>query len=454
MTPSRRSVLTRLFLGLASLPLASMTRPARSADGARVVVIGAGISGLAAARQLADRGFKVTVLEARDRIGGRLWSDRSFGIPLDLGASWIHGTRGNPVAQLSESLGQPLQDWNYEDRAIIDLTGHRGRLQERADEFLTGLEDFASQAGSHAATLTIRDAVSHIRRKRRIAHLSDAEIGALITNHVELDYAADSGELALAALGEGRVLGGPDAILPRGYDRLAHGLAGDLEVRLSSSVDGIYHSSNGVSVLVNGQTFSADYAIVTVPLGVLKSGRIDFGPPLPDAKRKAIGNLGMGVLNKVYLTFAEPFWEPDALNFIRVSDKPRQFAYWINLSRATGVPVLGALNAGSFARDLEAMDNAGRMAAAHEALRTMFGADLPVPKAGISSAWASDAQALGSYSFLAPGSTSADRLALAASVNDRVFFAGEATSPDFPATVHGALLSGRKAAEEVQALAS
>ncbi|CAE7388570.1 PAO4 [Symbiodinium microadriaticum] len=443
----RRDLLKAAGLGLVGSALPSSQWHAQAAGQPHVAIIGAGIAGLAAARQLAGNGLRVTVLEARNRIGGRLWTDRSLGVPLDLGASWIHGTRGNPITTLARDLAQPLFEWDYEDAEIVDLTGHQGRLESSLYKLEEALKDLASLSAGRADGQSVRDAVAQLSKDRRFAQLSDVEVDALLVFLVEQEYATDSGALALSALDEGGAFGGEDAILPRGYDRLAHGLAKGLDVRTASPVETVAYSPTGVSLQLRGQTVEADYVLVTVPLGVLKAGDLAFSPPLPDRKRKAIDALGMGLLNKVYLTFAEPIPGLDVLNLIRVSDRPQAFPFWVNLTEPTGVPVLGVLNAGAFARELEHLSPGERLDAAQDALKTMAGDDLPALKGGVSTAWASDPRALGSYSFLPAGSGFAEREHLAAPVAGRVFFAGEATSSDYPATVHGAYLSGLDAAD-------
>ncbi|GAB4531725.1 MAG: FAD-dependent oxidoreductase [Roseibium sp.] len=449
MKLSRRSFLRRLVSSIIgpslSIPLAY---PSAAGPG-RVVVVGAGIAGLAAARRLAEQGVPVTVLEARNRIGGRLWTDRSLGVPLDLGASWIHGTRANPITDLARRFSQPLFDWDYDDAEIVDLTGNDGRLEDELDALEGTLEDRTSRTAPGPGGPSVEDAVGRILQDGSLAPLTRAEIYALVVHLVELEYAADRDELALAALEEGGAFAGGDAILPNGYDRLALGLSEGLDVQLGQPVDTLAYSAGGVTLKAGAQTLEADCALVTVPLGVLKAERIAFDPPLPDRKRRAVEVLGMGLLNKIYLSFAGPVPDLDVLNLIRVSERPRAFPFWINLDAPLERPVLGVLNAGSFARELESLGNSGRVAAAHDALETMFDGDLPELAAGISTAWASDPWALGSYSFLTTDAAFSDRKALAEPVLDRVFFAGEATSSDYPATVHGAYLSGLAAAGDI-----
>ena len=209
--------------------------------------------------------------------------------------------------------------------------------------------------------------------------------------------------LSLASFDEGAEFEGPDAVFPEGYDRIAHALASSLDIRTGAEVKDIQYSGKGVSIHALNQTFKSDFAIVTVPLGVLKKGLISFGPALPDRKLRAIDQLGMGLLSKTYLTFEEEFPGLEALNYYRISNRPREHAYWINLRSAARKPVLGALNAGTFGLECESLSPQDREAAVFQAARTLFGDDMPRLKASVSSYWSKDPFAAGSYSYLPMG---------------------------------------------------
>jgi predicted NAD/FAD-dependent oxidoreductase len=371
-----------------------------------------------------------------------------------MGASWIHGTRGNPVTELARRFSQPLYNWDFENARVVDLTGHHSRALDLYDALAESLEDFADGNEDALTRYSVADAIARVRGKPDLRALSDAEIGFLATLLVELEFAADADTLSLAGVAEGSSFPGPDAVLPNGYRTIILALADGLAIRLGTQVEELDYSQTGVEIRAGNTNFSADYAICCVPLGVLKSGGIRFAPGLPVAKRRALERLSMGVLNKVYLRFPEVFWDPDVLNFGRISDHPQEFADWANFFPATGAPVLCALNAGTFAQDLENLSRSERQDAAFAALKTMFGADIPPPKSAASTAWSSDPFAGGSYSFLPVGADASERVSLASSINSRLFFAGEATNGDYPATVHGAYLSGERAAREVIEAAS
>ncbi len=453
MVTSRRLFLTGILAALTGLPLSARKSSSQPLAGQRVVVVGAGIAGLAAARTLADAGFSVTVLEAGNRIGGRLHTDRSLGVPLDLGASWIHGTRSNPITALAQRFAQPMFEWDYDNEEVFDLTGNGGRAVERFATFANALEDFLDDTETSLTRISAANAIEKIRRQRALSSLTDAELGFMAHILLEQEFAATVSDLSLAAVEEGGAFKGPDAVLPQGYDKIALGVAEGLTIQTETVVNQIDHSQRGVSVRTENGVLEADFAICAVSLGVLKAGDIVFSPGLPDNKRNAVSSLRMGVLDKIYLSFPEAFWDETVHNFGRISGKPDTFTYWPNLSPVTGKPILCALNVGEFAQNLETLSEENRRQAAFEALQTMFGRDIPPPDASISSAWQQNERTRGSYSFLPIGVEPRARKALAADLNGRVFFAGEATAQDYPATVHGAWLSGQRAARDVIASA-
>ena len=199
-----------------------------------------------------------------------------------------------------------------------------------------------------------------------------------------------------------------------------------------------------------GDLMITDHALVTVPLGVLKAGGITFGGELSAKRQAAIDGLGMGLLNKCWLRFDRIAW-PDDVDWIEwAGPTPGAWSQWVSLARVAKAPVLLAFHGGDAGRALEQLSDAEIMGQAHEALKSMFGADFPAPIAAQISRWSVDPFAQGAYSFLAPGTSPKTRKALAgADWDGRLLFAGEATEPDYPSTAHGAVLSGRRAAAAI-----
>ena len=274
-----------------------------------------------------------------------------------------------------------------------------------------------------------------------------------------------------------------------GYGALLHKLAAGIEVRYHSPVVAIESRDDGsagsagelIRVVTMEEVHKAEAVIVTVPLGVLKrtpdEGGIRFEPPLPPAHLSAISRLGFGLLNKVALFFPKVFWPHQTDFFGRTARDPKQrgrFFLFFNLHQSSGQPALLALIAGSAAQDLEKLDDDDVANEALDALRTMFGKvrrdgtrlgsahgpmahlprlpallQVPKPKKVIVTRWGDDEYAYGSYSHIQVGASGRDYHTLEQPVNHRLYFAGEHTIEEHPATVVGAHLSGLRAARKV-----
>jgi monoamine oxidase len=214
-------------------------------------------------------------------------------------------------------------------------------------------------------------------------------------------------------------------------------------------VQQLSYNGRGVQARTGQGEYSGKYALVTLPLGVLQSGKVSFKPGLPAEKREAIQSLGMGVLNKLYLRFERPLWPEDLEWLEYIPAQKGRWAEWLNLHYYTGAPVLLGFNAASYGREVEKLSDKETVAGAMATLRTIFGKGLDEPQSWQITRWASDPFALGSYSFNAVGANRQERRALAAPLEGRLFFAGEASAEKYPATVHGAYLSGLREAERI-----
>ncbi|MEU2235143.1 flavin monoamine oxidase family protein [Streptomyces vietnamensis] len=452
---NRRQVLGSAVAVGALAPLAGCTSstpqvtPDRSAD--HVIVVGAGIAGLTAARDLKRAGLKVTVLEARDRIGGRIWTDRRWDdLPLDLGASWIHGIKHNPLTPLTEEFGVSTFVFNCDTVTAYDSHGtalNRSQLAERlADREL--LEATGTKIVTEHPELSVGAALQRIlptlnlddQRRQRITEAGSREI--------EDGYGADQDAVAVWGLGMLSPHQGDEVIMPKGYDQITNGLARGLDVRLGHQVTHITYGKHQVVVRTQHADFTAGRVVITLPIGVLKKGAVEFDPPLPDAKQHAIDQIGMGIFDKLYLRFPRVFW--DDTEVISQEGTPHgAFANWYALQNAVKEPLLVALNGGAVARRLEGMNEAAVAREGVSALRSIYGPDIPDPIAHRVTRWGADPFALGSYSYPGIGSQPSDIEVLAAPVAGRLFFAGEATSARHSALVHGALLTGRREADRI-----
>ena len=185
---------------------------------------------------------------------------------------------------------------------------------------------------------------------------------------------------------------------------------------------------------------------------MLQSGKVLFDPPLPNAKQEAIHALGFGVLNKLYLRFPDVFWQKRPEWIMHISAERGEWCQWFNLYHYIEQPILLAFNAGRFGLAIEALSDEEMVAEAMVVLRKMYGEDIPDPDAWLITRWASDPFALGSYSSPGVGSSDQTREMLAEPIANRLFFAGEATELNYPATVHGAYLSGQREAKRILGL--
>lgn len=427
----------------------STSAPASTERNADVLVIGAGIAGLRAAEVLVAKGRRVIVLEARDRLGGRIHTDRSWGVPVELGASWIHGVTNNPIAALAAAEGIKTQAFDY-DAIVYGPDGRRRAagtlddLEEQVAELVeTGREDSPDTDEPLRAALDRAIAADDLDATERL----DIEWG--IAESIEHEYAGDAADLSANHFDDGGEESGGDVLLPGGYDKVVQAVAKTVDVRFSHVVASIDTSGDRVVADTSLGKFFANAVIVTVPLGVLKAGSIQFLPPLPEAKSTAIARLGMGALSKTCLRFESAFWPADAelIDLIPDASRRGQWVESVNLLGIVDVPALMMFNAGKFARAVEAMTDTEATASATAALKPAF-PNVPAPTGLLRSAWSVDPFSLGSYSFIGVGSSPADRDALA-EPEGRRFFAGEACSLDHAGTVHGAYSSGEAAAKAV-----
>lgn len=420
-----------------------------------ILIVGAGMAGLAAARQLADKGHTVTLLEARERSGGRVWTDRSLGLALDLGASWIHGAGDSVLTTLARRYNAATVVTDYEAHQIYDYNGRSLTTAEWSEMDAT-FADLMAQLEELGETLdhdiSIQQGLDRILQGESLSELEQRQLNYLLNTIIEHEFAADVAQLSLWYGDEGDELVGDDLIFPDGYDQLTNGLADGLNIRLGHVVQQINYTDDSVTIITSGGSFTADCALITLPLGVLQQGDVKFDPPLPPRKQQAIDRLGMGLLNKLYLRFDQPFWDTDPHLLGYMSSRKGEWGEWLNLYPLLGQPVLLAFNAGEYGRFSETLSDTQLIEAAMRVLQTIYGPDIPPPTDYLATRWATDPYAYGSYSYLPTGATPDDRTALAQPVNQTLFFAGEATSVNSPATVHGAYLSGVRAAREIERL--
>jgi monoamine oxidase len=399
-------------------------------------VVGAGAAGLAAARTALELGLTTVVLEAKDRIGGRAWTDmESLGVPWERGANWLHNAEGNFFTRYAdahgfayEAMATPARRLWADGWAAADLLGAR--------------DDYEAQAfqAVHAAGAAGRDVAAaevippHPRYRAIFAPWFAARAGAEPERTSTLDYArADAS--------------GSNRRLERGFGTLLAHYGRSVPVRLMTPVTTIRWGGKDVRVDTPHGGLRARTVIVTLSTSVLAAGRIRFDPALPSARLEALAGVPSGAANKVALAFARNVFDRAAPFFLRFADE--RFAPFVFEMRPFGRDLAIGHLGGRWARELETAGAQAMIELAEEALVHAFGADLRRHlRAAASTAWCGDPDVMGGYSCALPGKAHLRPL-LKEPLGERVFFAGEACSLDHYGTVHGAWATGVAAAHDV-----
>jgi monoamine oxidase len=436
----------------------------RKPDG-QVIVIGAGVAGLAAAAVLAERGIRFSILEARDRIGGRLWTRHpaSLTVPVELGAEFVHGE----AAEVTEIVER-------EGLRLVDIAGRRWRSKggalrllddfwERLDRVMRRLDD------EREPDRTFADA---LEKNRSL----DDEDRALAMQYVSGFHAANPGIISERALADG---GSPRGEVRErrigrvveGYDSVVDALAARVrgKIRLGAVVREIRWRPGAVSVVIAGRrpkTITGRAVIVTVPLGVLAAaegerGAIAFDPPLPPSTRSAIGSLTMGNVTRIALEFDEPFWisqrfashvgdeRLDTMAFLHGTSDVDIPVWWTTYPIRS--PLLIGWCGGPRALELASLSSMALEATALRSLAELLSMDVKTLRTHLVAVrthdWINDPFSRGAYSYARVGGSEAAKR-LARPIERTLYFAGEAADSDGRnGTVHGAIGSGRKTAE-------
>jgi monoamine oxidase len=422
------------------------------------IVVGAGVSGLTAARLLTRAGQRVVVLEARDRIGGRVWTERANGAVTDLGSSWIHGIDASPVAAAARAFAMPMTEltvgsFQPDSRPIAYYGPDGSRLSEAAtrqfvddlgtvDEALTRVIEVSSPDASYA------DVTEQVLRSLDWDAARAERVREFLGHRSEEQYGASAGSLAAHGLDDDSIEG-DEVVFADGYDRLAEHLSVGVDVRLEHVVSHVRWGDDGVTVTSDRGTFVADKAVVTVPVGVLRSADFVIEPALPEPVAGALSRLTMNAFEKVVLRFASKFWDDDVYGIRQQGPQGRWWHSWYDLTRLDGTPTLLTFAAGPAARAIRGWDDAQVAESVLAQLRRLYGDRVVVPTGVHVTHWQDDPYARGSYAYMAAGSTTSDHDDLATPVGGVLHLAGEATWTDDPATVTAALCSGHRAAQNV-----
>lgn len=418
----------------------------RVTERADVIVLGAGVAGLAAAQALVGTELDVIVLEARDRLGGRVHTDKAFaGFPLEFGAEFVHGERA-PTWELIDRLGLDTVHWNKLDDSWVRLADGRRLTMAEARAVDPGFD----------VTRTWRLPPVEPRPLESFGnYLTRIGFGPEQVDYVRRAFANAAGESLrhldaasmLDSIAGSDLTGHEDFRLVEGYGAIIEALGVGAEIRLGCRVTRVAYAADRVEVETGGgDAFEARLLVCTLPVGVLAAGDVEFVPGLPEEKVSALRGLGMGPAIKCVYRFKEPL-TPPGIKAIYASGRAPM--WWTpSFGHETDAVVWTAFVTGDAAMDLLRRGEEGALDGALESLRRELGRPgLQAVEARLVN-WVEDPYARGGYSYVRPGHRGVrERLA---SPTPPLLWAGEATAPEAnAATVHGALESGRRAATEV-----
>ncbi|MDP4097377.1 FAD-dependent oxidoreductase [Paenibacillus sp. P96] len=408
----------------------------RTASDADVVVIGAGASGLAAARTLIGYGKSVITLEARNRIGGRAWTDtKTFGVPFDLGCRYLHDEPVNPWVEYAKDNKfelYPKSDYlHFLTAGGIKLSAKEVRdFQDSYDSAIRKILD----KGKNGIDLSVSSILGSAGKWDEYV----AKMLGLWTFGIETEV--------LSTLDFSQATGhGPDWFCRQGFGSIVNHYGQNVPVHLNTSVQRIEWGSHGVSVKTNSGTITAKTVIITVSTGVLASETITFSPPLPSWKIRAIEELPMIQCNHITLKFQKDIFALGSDQAILTEDDHR-VGITSNISN-TGLVLMWV--GGHLASDLEESGEEGAVDFALKKIESLLGTRTTREfTKGATTRWGRDPRSYGSYAMAKPGSHRY-RKDLSLPIDQKIFFTGEACNSTYIGSCHGAYLAGVDTAKEV-----
>ncbi len=431
---------------MSAFPLTKAQALKRDVD---VIVIGAGVAGMTTAQALVQEGYDVLVLEAKDTIGGRLKTDWSLGAPFEVGAGWIHGPVGNPITDLAKSVQAKSFVTDDDSSLVFDHKG--GEVEDKiiTNKFKDLMRVYKKIDGTFDSDQSLEKAIKRVSPQT----LEDPVSRWMLSAYTEFDTGGPIENLSAYYFDEDEAFDGADVVLLDGYDSILEPLADKVDVLLNHPVDHIeYEAGDGVTVHANGEAFEAYVVVCTCPLGVLKSKKVKFSPALPSRIQKKIDRLGMGNVTKAALKFESAFWPIDTQYFGVMTEDKGRWNYFLNYRTFSDENILLGLSVGAYAGKIEQLPEKDIVDDCMMVVRDMFGVDISEPINFQVSRWSKDPYSLGAYSYTRVGNKPADFDGFTDPVEDTLIFAGEHTTFKHHATVHGAYLSGLRAAEQVMEL--
>lgn len=403
-----------------------------ASDDVEVIIVGAGAAGLAAGARLAASKISFAILEARDRVGGRAFTRRDLAYPLDLGCGWLHSADRNPWTRLAKAAGfaidRTIPAWTTQALDLGFSAEDQMDFQKAAQRFYERLQAVDAKAADFPA-------VELLEADCRWNKLIDAESCYMNGAELERVSAHDLSRYADT---------GVNWRVREGYGAAIATHAAGLPIVLDCAVNVIDHQGKRLRVETTRGVFTSDALIMTAPTPLIASRTIRFRPDLPE-KASAAASLPLGLADKLVMSIDAP----DALPVDgHLFGNPKETATGSYHLRPFGRPLIEGYFGGGLASELEAGGPAAFYAFAASELANLFGGEIRTRLSPVSAtSWGLDPYARGSYSYARPGYADA-RALLAAPVDNRLFFAGEACSQRDFTTAHGAYWTGVEAAEQ------
>ncbi|CDW84613.1 amine oxidase [Stylonychia lemnae] len=429
-----------------------------------VLVIGAGAAGLGAAKYLKKAGIKAKILEARDRIGGRVHavpfgSDSKL---IDLGGQWIHGLgpsagdlkdwqgKLNPIYQIAvDNNIQTVKAWHLQSRIQKNFWYKGGEIPHDIWGILEQVEDYLEEHNEEADESETID--QFVKRKFNYEKGSEEEmiLDWILIYRFGQDYGANPKNQSARYQEEDIIFDGTEDLIPESMLSILNIVAEGLDIMFNQQVTEINYERDQVVVKTKeGIEYFAQKVIVCVPLSILKAKDIQFKPVLPEEKQNSIQSMGVAQMDKLILEFDKVFWDEETDWFNYIAERNGDWCQTLNIYKYFQRPILMMFNAEPNTHNFEDMTDEEVLASGMKVIRDMF-PNATEPINYLRTNWNKEEFSKGTFSYIAANSKPEYCEVITRNIDSKIWFAGEYGYFDFIGTVNAALISGENSAKEI-----